>query len=566
MTDIHAAQHIYGNVEKAESPSNIGGFQTLFYSKDLLSESESDEIERRLGYYPSEDNPEKIVFFNMGEKFVTTQIIPLEDIDKFGRKGAYIAHSFVFSKKDFEKINYNPFVIFDLFQQKFIKTVPDALASGKKGDLNIPPIEFTINPEKIQSLETAMSRLTKQWNLDGIRKLVFLAINEQKLKNESKSFIISGTQNEIRNTIKAIFSLIPDKVRSSCSFDTYFLGCNPVSIKYWTYCYPKAPNTSPQLILANTDTKTVSNINIDASSPYENWIFRSDVPDDIEELDLFRNTAFELDQYLSNKTYNKKAILESIKSPNLETFLIINQSLLQTKIDSSLKEISLDSLMKYISKAIISEYNPKPKAALFEKLFIGFERDEIAHYVFNEIKGINSPKNQEISDLNIFLLKNKNPLLQIVYLKWTENLDNLPKFLKPLTDEEYKTAIELLIYNADIKSLIIDSKISVFTDVFCVEAEKSKALRERTLDLIKKNFSLDQEPLLVKIVPLIPKLNRIQMIAIQEFFTEQKEEKRKKIPEEFTKTLKENIEKSKEKGGLLNLDNLVSNFPFFKKK
>jgi hypothetical protein len=96
MTDIHAAQHIYGNVEKAESPSNIGGFQTLFYSKDLLSESESDEIERRLGYYPSEDNPEKIVFFNMGEKFVTTQIIPLEDIDKFGRKGAYIAHSFVY--------------------------------------------------------------------------------------------------------------------------------------------------------------------------------------------------------------------------------------------------------------------------------------------------------------------------------------------------------------------------------------------------------------------------------------------------------------------------------------
>jgi hypothetical protein len=310
----------------------------------------------------------------------------------------------------------------------------------------------------------------------------------------------------------------------------------------------------------------VSNINIDASSPYENWIFRSNVPDDIEELDVFRNTAFELDQYLSNKTYNKEAILESIKSPNLETFLIINQSLFQTKIDSYLKEISSDSLMKYISKAIISEYNPKPKAALFEKLFIGFERDEIAHYLFNEIKGINSPKNQEISDLNVFLSKNKNNLLQIVNLKWTENLDNLPKFLKTLTDEEYKTAIELLIYNADIKSLIIDSKISVFTDVFCAEAEKNKVLRERTLDLIKKNFSLDQESLLVKIVPLIPKLNRIQMIAIQEFFTEQKEEKRKKIPEEFTKTLKENIEKSKEKGGLLNLDNLVSNFPFFKKK
>jgi hypothetical protein len=310
----------------------------------------------------------------------------------------------------------------------------------------------------------------------------------------------------------------------------------------------------------------VLNINIDTSTPYENWMFRSHVPDDIEELNIFRNTAFELDQYLSNKTYNKETILESIKSPYLETFLTINQSLLQTKIDSSLKEISSDSLMKYISKAIISEYNPKPKAALFEKLFNGFEQDEIAHYLFNEIKGINSPKNQEISDLNVFLSKNKNNLLQIVYLKWTENLDNLPKFLKPLPDEEYKTAIELLINNVDIKSLIIDSKISIFTDVFCAEAEKNKVLREITLDLIKKYFRLDQESQLSKITPLIPKLNRMQLIAIQEFFTEQKEEKRKKIPEEFIKTLNENIEKSKEKGGLLNLDNLVSNFPFFKKK
>jgi hypothetical protein len=65
---------------------------------------------------------------------------------------------------------------------------------------------------------------------------------------------------------------------------------------------------------------------------------------------------------------------------------------------------------------------------------------------------------------------------------------------------------------------------------------------------------------------LIPKLSRKQLIALQEYITEQKEEKRKKLPEEFTKTLIDNIEKSKQKGGLFSLDNLVNNLLSPKKK
>ncbi len=556
MSNISAGQHIFGNVEKAESPSNIRGFQTLFYSKGLISESESDEIEKRLGYFPSEDNPEKILFFKIGEKFVTTQIIPLEDVDKFGRKGAYIAHSFVFLDKEFKNFNYNPFVIFDLFQDKFVKTIPDALARGKKGELDIPPVEFELNTEKIRSLEIELINLINQWNQEEIKKLVFLAINEQRLKTDSKSFIISGNQNEIRKTIKTTFSLLPDIARSYCSFDTYFLGCNPVAIRYWTYCYPKAPNMSPQLILANTDTRTVSNVNIDVSTPYEKWIFGGNYPDDIKEKCTFRNTALEIDRFLTNKNFDKEKILKSVNSPNLEEFLEINQSLLQAKLHTYFKGLVSDNFAKFVLKAVTNKYNSQPKAILIEKMINGFGSDEILNYLFNEIKEIISPSKQEINELKELITKNKDKLLQILFMKWTGTFDLDSKNLKTLTDNEYIIAMDLLIENVEFKNLIVDSKISLFTEIFVSEAAEKKDLREKTLELVKIYFDLNQVPLLSKIIPIIPKLNRTQLVSIQDYIALQKEEMKKKIPEDFVKILDKNFELLKKTGGHSNIGSL----------
>jgi hypothetical protein len=566
MSNINAGQHIYGNVEKSESPSNIGGFQTLFYSKDFLSESESDEIERRLGYYPSEENPEKLIFFKMGEKFVLSQIIPLEDMDKFGRKGAYVAHSFVFLKKDFEKFNFNPFVIFDLYPGMFIKTLNEALTKGKKGEMNIPPVEFIVNSESIHTLEIEMGTSVKKWNGEGVKKLVSLAMNEQKMKGEAKSFIISGTQTEIRNTIKAIFSLAPDIIRSMCSFDTYFVGCNPVATKYWTYGYPKAPNQAPQLILVNTETRTISNVNIDSRFPYENWIFGGNYQDNIKKLCEFRNTAFELDQFLSNKEYNQEKILEYIESSDLETFLEINKLLLYSKLQLYFKEILSENLARYATRALITKYDSKANAILLKKLLMGFDKDEISNYLFDEIKLITTPSNQDINDLNAFLAKNKHKLLKILYLKWTENSENLQRSLNDLDDNEYKIAIELLLGNVELKSLIINTKISLFTEIFVSDANEKRVLQDNIPDLIKILLNLDQESLLSEIIPLIPKLNRTQTIFIQDYIAEQNEEKRKKIPDEFTKSLKDNVEISNQKGGMFTLGNLANNFPFIKKK
>jgi len=543
MIEIIAGQHIYGNVEKSDSPSNIGGFQTLFYSKNRVSESESEDIEGRLGYTFAEENPEKLIFFQLGEKYVTTQITPLPDVDKFGRKGAYIAHSFIFSSKDIEKIHYNPFVIFDLCQDKFVKTLADALTLGKQKDPNVAPLKFLLESEKINAFEQTMVESIHEWNMLEIKKIVNFVMNEFPKQKGIKSLVISGSQSNIRTMIKGILSLIPDVFRSTCLFDTYFYNLNPVALKYPIYCYP-TPSNSPQLIQVNTKSKTVSNISIGVSSPYENWVFGGDYYHDLKEKCLFRNAALELDNYLSNREFKKEIILKNMKSPNTESFLQINQSLFQEKMDAFFKTESTGGLAHYIANAIKNNYSAKPKADLLEKVLTGFDQEEISNYLFDEIKGIKSPKKQEIDGLKTFLTKNKHPLLQIIYSKWTDNYSSLLKILNTLSDDDYTTVLELFLNDVDIKYLIVDSKFLIFIELFVKEALKKKITRENTLYLVKFCLQQDKELFLKNIAVIIPKLTQEQIIAIQEYIAEQKEEKQKLVPVEFSTALADHIEKT----------------------
>ena len=44
MIPVQAWQHIYSNVEKAQSPKSRGGFKTLFYTTYGLTEVEESEM------------------------------------------------------------------------------------------------------------------------------------------------------------------------------------------------------------------------------------------------------------------------------------------------------------------------------------------------------------------------------------------------------------------------------------------------------------------------------------------------------------------------------------------
>ena len=68
MPTVTAWQHIYSNVEASDSPSNKGGFQTLFYSHEGLSQEDVRHIEKRVFYLTGGHQTNKTRFFHSSSR------------------------------------------------------------------------------------------------------------------------------------------------------------------------------------------------------------------------------------------------------------------------------------------------------------------------------------------------------------------------------------------------------------------------------------------------------------------------------------------------------------------
>lgn len=79
-------------------------------------------------------------------------------------------------------------------------------------------------------------------------------------------------------------------------------------------------------------------------------------------------------------------------------------------------------------------------------------------------------------------------------------------------------------------------------------------------------FISNQEILLQNIIPLLPKLNRTELIAIQNYIIDQPDEKREKVPAEFTQNMNEILEKTPQKKSMLSHNPIRGFLAFFKNK
>jgi hypothetical protein len=545
MTEISAGQQIYGNVESDRSPTNTGGFQTLYYSKSAISPAESEEIERRMGYYFSAENPEKKLFFRIGNKFITTRILPLSDVDKFGRKGLFIAHSFVFLDEDIRKIGYNPFVLFNLFEELFVRTTYDALSNDRNTGQDIPPITIVLDPAKIRDLDTPVVDIIKPWKPEVIKDLISLVISEGDVPGElPNQLVITGNQPAILDTLQMVFSLIPDDIRSLCTFDTYFFGCNPVTIKNRIYCYPLQSAIPPQFIQIDAEKRTVLNVSSSTESPYLEWIFHCCSSGKSEEVFLFRNTAIEIERYLSDKNCDKEKILLEIRSPALETFLDLNPRSFNSKVSRYMNEIVSNTLAKYVINAVTKEYTQKPNAILLEKILRGFHTTEIARYLFYELKEINTPSPSEVEDLRNFLTKTDDALLRVIYLKWINDFVNISTILKSLNEEDFKIAISILVnvYKHPQKNIALPGIDTRSPYMNWLISERSSLKMEEVWSFRNTAFELDQ-------FLLGRKYNREILVAdlkspiLGRFITINQNYLRARVPEYFSGVLSPNLVK-----------------------
>ncbi len=379
---IKAGQHIYGNVEKEFSPSKMGGFQTLFYTSTFISEEESEEIESKLIYYPSDTTPIKFLFFNIRSgKYVISRIIPQLSADRFGRTGSYLAHSFIFSREELAKVSFNPFIIIEYLNHQFINTVEEALKKGDFKEANIGEIYFEISDESIKASEAIIYKEIQKWDSSELLKLAHFSFNNQKLKEKKTSFALFSTPEDIERALKVLFSLTPDALRLNCSFDTYFYGCNPVVNYFLAVGYPSSPNISSQFILVDAGERKIMTDTPSAVSPYEKWLFYTISGKNLLEILSYNSTAFALQHFLLDEPYDKE-LIKKAPLPLITNFFEVNWSHVVAKTEKNLKRTAGTDLTSLVLNKIMLRYKSCPEK-LFPLLLDGFNFDEIADELYD---------------------------------------------------------------------------------------------------------------------------------------------------------------------------------------
>jgi hypothetical protein len=203
---IKAGQHIYGNLEKDVSPRKIAGFQTIACTKAILGEIESSEFEKRLVYNFSDIEPVKLLFFGLSSnKYVISRLIPLPDLDRFGRKGLYLAQSFIFLLEDFQQLNCDPWAALKLLKPHFINSNLEALNLVNQGRIDLDNLVLEVSDNCLNIHDAEITGEAQKWDTEELKKLAFAALNSAKLKAERKSVAIIGTPEQIEKTISVAF-------------------------------------------------------------------------------------------------------------------------------------------------------------------------------------------------------------------------------------------------------------------------------------------------------------------------------------------------------------------------
>lgn len=123
-------QHIiYTRLEAAYSPVREGGYQVAYNSPDLVND-DIEYIRKRVRCYEYQGDMQRqrLQFFITPSELAAAVVsIPVnpdkEIIDSKERQGTFIAHAILLTKENFQKIENNPFAIFDSGSEVFIDSV-----------------------------------------------------------------------------------------------------------------------------------------------------------------------------------------------------------------------------------------------------------------------------------------------------------------------------------------------------------------------------------------------------------------------------------------------------------
>ena len=228
MQTVNGMQMIYTRVEDDFSPTHQGGFQTYYRSPALLQDDVA-LIEQRVNcYQPVIVGTIRRQFFTLPSGNVVLTCSNGIEVnkkinDRCGARGMFLVHCLIFSPDEFIKTNHNPFKIFD--QANFLTDAEQMVRDFSQANNREPTCCFEIDPF------TPTEGGEEWWS--SARSLVAYADQNRMMKSKGQSLLFYGQADEIDRALRAIFWVVPARLRLGCTFDTCIEGCSVKAGQYW---------------------------------------------------------------------------------------------------------------------------------------------------------------------------------------------------------------------------------------------------------------------------------------------------------------------------------------------
>jgi len=527
IAEVSAGQLIYTNVEEEQSPRKKGGWQTLFYTIADLTETEVEEVEARLLYFPSEREIIKRVFFTTSSgKQVIAQIIPLDDPDRIGRKGRYLAHSLVFAGDALAKIGADPFSVFQNFS--FLISVEDALDKGDFQTGNIPPVVFEIPLDNERYLEIA-----ETWSASELIKLSSLSLNADHLANNRSTVAIIGDPQQIESALGAAFFPLHASHHSKCSFDTYFYRCNLVATYYWAIGSQEQPN-NPRFIVVDAQSRQVNaTLEEQPKNSYEHWIFALIEARRLSFIEHFKEWAFHLCQWIDGNKYDD-TLVDNSPPPVINSIFQVNtqqvKSLMQKHLDAKLPSI-------LVSRILDSLHSQLDSIELFGSLRGGFELTyllDLLHETYQN-RRFQTPVENEVLALGELLQTTRHRPLYLLYACWTDQRKHLRRELDNLSDNEYQQFVEYALRFSIVEPLVllISGRGNIFLNLYL----GTQVFHEFDLvTLAQALLAAEEVDCLPQLIPYVVSLSGKELKLLEKVTKTYPD-----IPEEFQSSIEEAI-------------------------
>ncbi len=274
MPIITAAQHFFSSVPAAQSPTGRRGYQTIACTPALPAEAVR-AIEDRAQYATAPGDPVKRQFYALpGGLVAVSQIAPLAELDEFGRKGRYLAHTLILDPSTFAGLEHCPLDV--LAQFSFATALDAVFRQIGPGKGQVATLAFEIKPAWRQQALTFAAR----WPADGLALLGRLAWRAGELTARREPVLLIGADAEQFGLLGLLFLLAAPSHRSSLSFDTRVTDCNfGPNVTFWAHGYVEPPQGDARHLLdARPGGRVRSGLAASGDGPYATWMLKDALP------------------------------------------------------------------------------------------------------------------------------------------------------------------------------------------------------------------------------------------------------------------------------------------------